>query len=253
MRFLAALGFLTVAPVGKKALDNALLARAVSFFPLVGLLLGILLAGADYVLRLGLPDLLAGVLLVTLLVLLTGALHFEGFIDTCDGLFGGHDRERRLEIMRFKNVGAYAVAGGVLLLMVKVASTDAITGENRIWVIGLFPMLSRWAMALALSSFPYARQQGLGTAFRGKGLIRIIIAGFMALTASVLLGWGGIVMFAAATSLAVLMGTIISRLIGGLTGDTYGFINEVTEACLLVVAVSIIPHLTVLPLWEKGF
>ena len=253
MSFLAALGFLTIAPVGKKALDNTLLARAVTFFPLVGLLLGIALAGADYIFRLGLPDLLAGVLLVALLVILTGALHFEGFVDTCDGLFGGHSPERRLEIMRFKDVGAYAVAGGILLLLVKVAPITSIAGESRIWVLGLFPLLSRWAMALALSSFPYARQQGLGTAFQGKGIIRIFIAGFTALTASVLLGWGGIIMFASASALAILMGVRISKLIGGLTGDTYGFINEVTEAGLLVIAVAILPNLTVLPLWEKGF
>lgn len=253
MSFLAALGFLTIAPVGKKALDNTFLVKAVAFFPLVGLLLGIALAGADYFLRLGLPDLLSGVLLVALLVILTGALHFEGFVDTCDGLFGGHSPERRLEIMRFKDIGAYAVAGGILLLLVKVMAIVAITGESRIWVLGLFPLLSRWAMALALGSFPYARQQGLGTAFRGKGLIRIIMAGFTALTASILLGWSGLILFTTATALAILLGTGISRLIGGLTGDTYGFINEVTEASLLVVTAAILPNLLVLPLWEKGF
>lgn len=253
MSFLAALGFLTIAPVGKKALNNTLLITAVAFFPLVGLLLGITLAGADYILRLGLPDLLAGALLIALLVILTGALHFEGFVDTCDGLCGGHSPERRLEIMRFKDVGAYAVAGGVLLLLVKVTAITAVAGESRIWVLGLFPLLSRWAMALALGSFAYARQQGLGTAFHGKGLIRIIIAGITALTASFLLGWGGILLFTAATALAVLMGTVISKLIGGLTGDTYGFINEVTEAGLLVVALAMLPNLAVLPLWEKGF
>lgn len=253
MSFMAALGFLTIAPVGKKALDNELLARAVAFFPLVGLILGATLAGADYVLRLGLSDFLASTLVVALLVMLTGALHFEGFVDSCDGLFGGHSPERRLDIMRFKDVGAYAVAGGVLLLLVKVSAIAAITGPSRIWVLGLFPALSRWAMALVLGSFPYARQQGLGSAFRGKGLFCVGIAGFISLTAAVLLGGGGLLLFATATTLAVLMGLGIFRLIGGLTGDTYGAINEVVEASLLVVAVGMLPHLAVLPLWEEGF
>lgn len=250
---MAALGFLTVAPVGRKALGHKLLKGAVAFFPVVGFVIGLILAGADYVLRLGLPDLLAGALLVALLVLLTGALHFEGFVDSCDGLFGGHSRERRLEIMRYKNVGSYAVAGGILLLLVKIAAISSITGTSRLWILILFPILSRWAMALALSVFPYARSEGLGTAFSGTGLVRIGIAGFTALTAAALLGWGGILLFAAATVLAILMGMGISRLIGGLTGDTYGAINEVVEASLLVIAVAILPHLTVLPLWEKGF
>jgi len=251
--FLAALGFLTVAPVGKNALNDKLLTRAAAFFPLVGLTLGLILAGADYVLRLGLPDLLASAILVTLLILLTGALHFEGFVDTCDGLFGGHDPERRLEIMRDKNVGAYAVAGGILLLIIKVSAIVSITGSSHIWILILFPTLSRWAMALALSIFPYARQQGLGTAFRGNRLIGISVAGFISLTAAVLLGWGGILLFASATALAILIGAGISKMIGGLTGDTYGAINEVVEASLLVVAVAILPHLTVLPLWEGEY
>lgn len=251
--FLAALGFLTVAPVGKKALGPKLLRQAVAFFPLAGLLIGLILAGADYVLRLGLPDMLAGVLLVILLVLLTGALHFEGFVDTCDGLFGGHTKERRLEIMRYKNVGAYAVAGGVLLLLVKFAAISSLAGLDRRWVLILFPLLSRWSMALALGIFPYARSEGLGAAFSGTGLARTGVAGVTALTAAILLGEGGLLLFAAATLMAILMGAGISRMIGGLTGDTYGAINEVVEAGLLVIAVAILPHLAVLPLWEKGF
>lgn len=253
MSFLAALGFLTIAPTWKKAFNAKLLARAAAFFPLVGLILGGTLAGVDYILRLGLPDLLASAILVALLVLLTGALHFEGFVDTCDGIFGGHSPEHRLEIMRDKNVGAYAVAGGVLLLIIKLVAIVSITGSSRIWILILFPILSRWAMALALVIFPYARQQGLGTAFRGNGLVGICIAGFTSLVAAVLLGEGGLLLFASATTLAILMGVGISRMIGGLTGDTYGAINEVVEASLLVIVVAILPNLAILPLWEEGF
>jgi len=251
--FMAALGFLTVLPVGKRALDNRLLARAVAFFPLVGMVLGLMLVGADWVLRRGLSDLLASALVVALLVLLTGALHFEGFVDACDGLFGGHTRERQLEIMRQKQVGAYAVAGGVILLLIKVAALTSITGESRVWVLGFFPVLSRWGMALALGIFPYARQQGLGSAFHSAGLIPVGIAGAMALAVAVLLGGAGILLFVSATALALLLGWGMSRMLGGLTGDTYGAINEFVEACLLVIAAAIVPHWTVLPVWEGGF
>ena len=115
MSFLAALGFLTGIPVGRRAMEPDRLRRSSMFFPLVGLIIGLLLAGIDYGLGLVLPDILTSAIVVTLLVLLTGGLHFEGFVDCCDGLFGGHTRERRLEIMRDKSVGAYAVAGGALL------------------------------------------------------------------------------------------------------------------------------------------
>lgn len=253
MSFMAALGFLTVLPMGKRALDNKLLARAVAFFPLVGMVLGLMLVGADWVLRRGLSDFLASALVVALLVVFTGALHFEGFVDACDGLFGGHTQERKLEIMRQKQVGAYAVAGGVILLLVKVAALTSVTGESRVWVLGFFPVLSRWGMALALGVFPYARQQGLGSAFRSAGLISVGIAGVTALAAAVLLGGAGLLLFGAATVLALLLGYGISRMLNGLTGDTYGAINDVIEACLLVIAAAIVPHWTLLPVWQGGF
>ena len=253
MSFVAALGFLTVLPLGRRALEYRPLARAAAFFPLVGLVLGLILVSADYAFRLGLPDLLASALLVALLVLLTGGLHFEGFMYTCDGLFGGHSQERRLEIMRQKEVGAYAVAGGVLLLLVMWLAIASITGPSRVWVLGLFPVLSRWAMALALGIFAYARQEGLGKAFRSARPTQTGIAGAMALAAAVLLGRGGLLLFVSATALAWRLGLGISRMLGGLTGDTYGAINEVTQACLLIVAVAILPHVAVLPVWEGGF
>src|SRR4030042_2011665 len=203
---MAALGFLTILPVGRRALDNKQLARAVAFFPLAGMVLGLMLVGSDWVLRRGLSDFLSSALLVALLVVFSGALHFEGFVDSCDGLLGGHTRERKLEIMRQKQVGAYAIAGGVLLLLLKVAAITSITGVSRVWVIGLFPALSRWGMALALGVFPYARQQGLGSAFRGVGVPSLSIAGATALAAAVLLGGAGILLFASATFLALLLG-----------------------------------------------
>lgn len=253
MSFIAALGFLTVLPMGKRALDNKLLARAVAFFPLVGMVLGLILVSVDWMLRRGLSDLLSSAVVVALLVLLTGALHFEGFVDACDGLFGGHTSERRLEIMQQKQVGAYAVAGGAILLLVKVAAITSITGESRVWVLGFFVALSRWGMALALGIFPYARQEGLGSAFRSAGRTSVGIAGATALTAAVLLGGAGMLLFVSATALALLLGWGISRLLGGLTGDTYGAINEVIEACLLVIAAAMVPHWTMVPVWEGWF
>lgn len=250
MSFLAALGFLTILPVGRRVLEQRSLAGTVAFFPLVGLVLGIILAVADYVLRLLFPGILASALLLGLLVVLTGALHFEGFVDACDGLLGDKSRERRLEIMRQKQVGAYAVAGGVLLLLVKWAALASLAGSERPWVLVLFPILSRWGMALVLGVFPYAREQGLGTAFRGAGRIQVGIAGVIALVAAGLLGGAGILLFAVATGLCLLLGLGMSRILGGLTGDTYGAVNEVCEAAVLVVAVAVSPVLTASPFWQ---
>ena len=252
MNFLAALGFLTSIPVGKRAMEGKSLAGSAVYFPLVGLLIGFILAGVDYGLGRVLPNLLTSAITVTALVLLTGALHFEGFVDACDGLFGGHTRERRLEIMRTKNVGAYAVAGGVLLLILKFAAIASLSHEStRFWVIVMFPMLSRWGMTLALSVFPYAREQGLGTAFRGIKLNYIVVAGAIALIAAVIfVGLSGIILFAIATIIAILTGLWVTKLLGGLTGDIYGAINELSEVIILIAATGILHYMSMEKIWQ---
>jgi len=252
MNFLAALGFLTSIPVGKRAMEGKSLAGSAVYFPLVGLLIGFILAGVDYGLGHVLPNLLTSAITVTVLVLLTGALHFEGFVDSCDGLFGGHTRERRLEIMRMKNVGAYAVAGGALLLILKFAAIASLSHEStRFWVIVMFPMLSRWGMTLALSVFPYAREQGLGTAFRGVKPAHVVTAGAIALIAAgIFAGLAGTLLFAIATVIAIIIDLCMTKMLGGLTGDTYGAINELSEAIILITAIGIIHYISIEPIWQ---
>ena len=256
MNFLSALGFLTIIPVGKRREAGRSLAGSSVYFPLVGLVIGFILAGIDYGLGHVLPNLLTSAITVAVLVLLTGALHFEGFVDACDGLLGGHTRERRLEIMRMKNVGSYAVAGGALLLILKFAAIASLPGTwERFWIIALFPAMSRWGMALALNLFPYARTEGLGSAFRSnKSFIYMISAGIITLSIAIVFGWlGGIVLLFAAKVVALILGWGISRMLGGLTGDTYGAINEATEVAILVVAAAIVPYLAIEPVWQAVF
>jgi cobalamin synthase len=95
--FLAAVQFLTVAPpIVQRPFKPRQLGQAVAYFPLVGLLLGGILAGGYTVLSRILPLPVTAVLTLALWVLLTGSLHLDGFLDACDGLFGGQTSERRL-------------------------------------------------------------------------------------------------------------------------------------------------------------
>jgi len=152
-------------------------------------------------------------------------------------------------------VGAYAIAGSVLLLILKWASISSLPADSgRFWVLVLFPCMSRWGMTLAVGLFPYARQEGLGTAFRNSLPIQITIAGIIALVAAGLLGsTAGLILFGVATVLALLLGYGICRMLGGLTGDTYGAINELIEVILLLVAAGILPSLAMKPFWQGGF
>ena len=242
----SALGFLTILPVAPR--DAGGLASARAWFPLAGLFLGLLLALVDLLLHWGyplfndeyryFPSLLAAGILVVLLVGLTRALHLDGFMDCCDAFLGGFDRERRLEILRDSHVGAFAVAGVVSLLLIKVAAIVALPVAGRFWILLLFPCLSRWAMLLVLEFFPYARRQGIGVPFQPGGRRWQLALGLIvALVATVVLaGPAGLFLMLLATLVPLALGGWAVKLLGGVTGDVYGAVNEVTETVVLVLA-----------------
>ena len=256
----AAVAFLTILPVGAGGAGGTRsLAVARAWFPAVGLLLGALLAGFDLLLGLaglqpasetcdparaaaciGLP-LLAAALLATALAVLTRALHLDGFMDTCDALPGGFSRARRLQILRDPHVGAFAVAGVVCLLLVKVAAIAALPEPRRLAVLVLFPCLSRWAMLLAMAIFPYVREQGTGTPFAGgRGRWALIAgSGSAAVAGLALAGWWSLALLALAAAAVGAVGMVARRLLGGMTGDIYGAVNEIAEVVVLVVAVAV--------------
>ena len=157
---LTAFQFLTTFPaVIRRSFTARELGHAVGFFPLVGLALGGILYGLASGLHLIFPPPVVAVFILAAWLLLTRALHFDGFLDTCDGLFGGFTPERRLEIMRDSRVGAFGVAGGELLLLAKYA---AIISLPHLTGLLLAPVLGRWVLSIAIFAYPYAREKGLG-------------------------------------------------------------------------------------------
>ena len=256
----SAIGFLTILPLAPSGAPGSLVS-ARGWFPLVGLLLGTVLASIDVITLLVLGAdfpgrsrgtvtyfpistiLLWSILLVVTMVVLTRALHLDGFMDSWDALLGGFDRERRMAILRDPNVGAFAVVGVICLLLVKVAAMIGLptTGADRLPVLLLFPCLSRWAMLLTMELYPYVRSNGIGTAFfdGGQGRFRWqLILGFVfTLVVSVTLaGMVGILLLAAACAVAWGIGAWATRLLGGVTGDIYGAVNELTEVVVLLMA-----------------
>lgn len=211
---------------------------------MVGLLIGLLLLGVERGAREVFPVELTAALLTALLIILTRGLHLDGFMDVCDGVFGGYTPERRREIMRDSHVGAFAVAGAGGLLLLKYAalvSLLSLDGPGKIGMLLLFPMLSRWTMTLLLAAFPYARRQGLGSPFhQGKARLATAAAGLMAAAGAIALGgYGGLALLAGLSALAWLLGWLLSRLLGGLTGDCYGAANEAAEVVVLAAGVAL--------------
>ncbi len=244
MGFLIALGFLTSIPIPlRRVWEPRELASSRAYFPLVGLLIGGLLAGLDWLLHLFLPVALSSVLLLVAWVLLTGGLHLDGLMDTCDGVFGGTELQQRREIMADPRVGGYGIVGAILILLIKVSALISLPVSGRIASLVLVPAISRWTMVLAIALFPYAKAQGLGAAFQGEGrFVAAVVAGVISLVASyLLLRVTGIGLLLVCSLAAWALGRWLCSLLGGLTGDTYGAVNEVVEALAMVILVAVLP------------
>lgn len=232
----AALQFLSVVPpLVRRAFSLPELGRAVGYFPLVGALLGGVLVVVDWGLAFLFPIGVRSALDLALWVALTGALHLDGFLDACDGLFGGRTPASRLEIMRDERVGAFGLAGGVVVLLLKVSALAA--ARQRALALFLAPVVGRWGMAFVLVGFPYARPQGLGRAMKDHaGWGQVALATGVALATALLAGgWWGLIALAVGGSTAWLAARFVRSRLPGLTGDVYGAICELLETVVLLV------------------
>ena len=211
--------------------------RAAAYYPLVGLILGLLLAGTDWILSLFLPNGLAAALLLAVWAGLTGLLHLDGLMDSCDGLLPPCDPARRLEIMKDSRVGAFGVVGVVLLLLLKFNALAALPPDERLPSLMVVPTLARWAMTWAMARYPLARREGTSVFFSaGLGWRQVIVASVIGgAVALLLLGWLGLLLWGVAWLVTTLIAGLAMARIAGLTGDVYGAICEVTETVLLIV------------------
>jgi len=233
----AAFAFLTRLPVWRGPLRDIDLGRSVSFFPVVGLVLGFALTGTCAALAGNVAPWLIAVLLAALLAALTGALHLDGFADVFDALGGGRgDRARMLEIMRDSRIGAHGAVALNLLLIAKVAALEQAAERRDLLALLAFPTVARWLAALLVVGFPYVRAEGLGRAFSGEaGRIQAGVA--TAITAVVLLVLGApLILPALGTAAAVLAFAFwLHRRLGGMTGDVYGAAIELGEVTMLLL------------------
>ncbi|HRA64554.1 MAG: adenosylcobinamide-GDP ribazoletransferase [Caldilinea sp.] len=239
--FWAAVGFLTTLPVPRHDLLPDGLHRAARWFPTIGLLLGVILAGSAWAFAWLFPPTVTAVLVVGLWAGLTGALHLDGVADCGDGLLPPLARTRRLEIMRDPRLGAFGVTALVLILLLKTAALAALALMRPALAPALLlaPIWARWLILLA-ARLPAARAEGMGASL-GPTLSNRQLA-FAALLPVVLTAVMGIGHWPVilATGAAILAGLGVLHLaqqrLGGVTGDVFGAVVEVSEAVFLCVA-----------------
>jgi len=239
MGFWTALGFLTIFPtLRRREIDAEDFGKSLPYFPLVGLMLGVILLILNYGLLLILPSSVVNALIIITLAILTGAHHLDGLINTCDGIIAGKSKGKRLAIMSNGKIGAFGIVAAFLLLLLKYVSLSA---APILPALLLMPTLSRWVMVSAIFTFPYAKSSGMGLAFKqGANWQRLTISTIIALVVAVIIfELGGLALVAALWLIIFGVASYFRSRLGGLTSDTYGAINELAEVWVLLIIVMI--------------
>src|SRR5258708_632355 len=232
---LLAFTFLTTLPLGRLRRDaDSVPGKMFSFFPLGGLVIGIIVSLVGSV---GFfPRDLATFLTLAVWVALTGGPHLHGLAGSVDGLLATLSPARRLRILKDPGAGSWAVIGVVLVLLGKWVALRSLS-PAMLWVP---PIAGRWAMVLAVAAFPDARTSGLAAHFRaGFGRTQLVMASLM--TFIFVLVIGSVVVWRLIIVLAIVPITVLTvgrwaaaRLGGGLTGDVYGALCELVELLCLI-------------------
>lgn len=236
-RFLTRFPFPDPGPI-----EPAELGQAVPWYPMIGLVLGLVMGCAALLLG---PTVLNGTpgvaaaLILALWVGSTGGLHLDGLADTADAWVGGlGSRERTLAIMKDPTSGPAAVSVLVLVLIAKFAALEALIGAGGAWSLLWVPVIARAQLPLLLLTTPYARPQGMGadparTAPPGASRLAIVLT---AGAVVIVLGWVGILLVTAAAALFWLIRRALIERLGGFTGDNAGALVELTETALVVLS-----------------
>ena len=234
--FVRAVRYLTIVPMpGRPVTGPAEIGQAATWFPVVGLILGLTLSGVDFLTTRLVPGLLGALLTVTTWKLLTGGLHLDGLADCLDGLVG-RNCEHRLAIMRDSRIGTFGAVGLILFLMLEIVAVAELSPAVRGRALIVVPTLARALPPLLARCFPSARPTGQGAVFIASvgapaAPLAVILATLVAVLA---LGGAGVAAMVAVLVVGFAVAWFQSRRLGGLTGDVFGAAVELAELAALL-------------------
>lgn len=237
--FWIALQFLTVLPIELKRIPTAKQnGQSLLFYPLVGLLIGLILFGLS-ILLVKLPIILVAIIILVIWIWLTGGLHLDGLADTADAWVGGFgDRERTLKIMKDPSCGPIGVLSLVIVCLMKFSALYVLLEQRLSAFLILIPMLGRSVPLFLFLTTRYVRANGLGRSITDsipKTLAWMVFVITLALLCA--LRWMGLVALISCLLLLVYLRFLFIKRIGGITGDTVGAAIELSETGLILTFV----------------
>ena len=201
---------------------------AVMCYPLVGALLGAILLGCYLLLLPYVPETHLKIMLFFLWIVLTGALHLDGFADTIDGFFVS--AERAEAVMKDPHTGGMGMVFTVAFLILKAS---ALWHLEALSTLPLVLMLARYNAVAAIRFYPYIRKEGMGSLAKAELTgVQFAAATLMAVAAALFAPQGWLLLLGSVATLW-LTARFVARRLGGFSGDVYGFTVEVSEVVLL--------------------
>ncbi len=236
--FFVALQFLTIIPVRIKEIDPKDFGRSLLFFPIIGGLIGLLLYLVSILFNF-LPEPAMKALVLVSLIIITGAIHLDGFVDTCDGIFSLKSREESLDIMRKPEVGAMGAIGLFSLLILKYSLFLSIPKELFFEPLVLMTTFGRFTQVLACFLSDYARNSGNGKYFVAYAT-KYGLIGALSFTLAIflfLMEIKGLILLISSILPIFLFILYLKRVFSGMTGDTVGAVNEISEIIFIFLFV----------------
>lgn len=229
---LAAFQFMTRLPLRSLGFHPDALARSAKFFPIVGLIVGLLASLLFHLLSPHLNRPLAAILMLVFLVLATGALHEDGLADAADGFGGGWNREQALRIMHDSRIGSYGTLALIFSIVARLILLATIPLSRWMAFVVSAQVLCRWT-TLPLSHWlsPARGVDGQGARVAQRVSTASLLIGTLFSIGIVwyLLGAEFWIPVLASSLLTLLSGLYYARRIGGVTGDCFGTTNQLAE------------------------
>jgi adenosylcobinamide-GDP ribazoletransferase len=243
-QFIILIQFMTRIPIPIKVeYSEKKLGKSIKFFPLVGLIIGLILYFSNFLITVYLKNIfynkvIIAVLIIIIEILAVGIIHIDGLADTFDGLFSYAKKEKMLEIMKDSRIGTNGTVVLILYFITKITIISEIITINPKYLI-IFPIVARLSTSVNAGLSDYARKSGMSNAIISENGIFEVIFSLILTNALVFLiigTKGGIALFIALLFIILFMFNVRKK-IGGITGDTMGASLELTSILVLFLGI----------------
>lgn len=244
-RFISILQFMTRIPINIDTGFDEEFHKTITYFPLVGLVLGVLIYIIGLVSGIFFDSFITSIIVTLALVILTGGLHIDGLGDTFDAIYSYRDKERMLEIMKDSRLGTNSLLAIMFLILLKIGFIYSIINNNLLWTVIFMPVVARLGVIVMMYKTVTPRENGMGNLFIGKASTSMFTIAIL-YTIILMIGISKLIFLASTFEAMMLISTIIVLLIfnnlfkkhiykkiDGVTGDILGCTIELGELIYL--------------------